>query len=411
MDTYAFILGRQPELAVAEILALLNRGSSDVKGWRVLSVNQEVSIINLNPDLDASTLFQRLGGSVKLLKVFEQMEAGVESPALAEKIAGYLSSERFAGNRLTFGLSAYGSPKPEFLTQLPGAVKELLSERSINSRYIEPSGKSMRALSSAQVLKTGLTEGGFEVAILCSDSQILLGRTLQVQPFEDFAHRDFDKPQRRIDPGLLPPKLARLMINLAGSCAGSKVLDPFCGSGVVLAEGALMGYRMSGLDCSSEALAASRANLEWLEQEYPGLPEWEVHRGKAQNAVRRFSPLAFDAVVGEGDLGPIFSRPVTKKQTMGLVKRYKSFYTTVLSELRSVVRPGGRVVLAVPRWVLRGGESVGLSLDTPIRLMGYRKFRLFEGCAGVVPETWLERPLVYHRQGQKTAREIICLEA
>lgn len=410
MDTYAFILGRQPELAVAEILACLERPGVPESGCSFPTVQEEFMLLDLTSNLDVVALFERLGGSVKLVQISDRVELAANTLDPAQQIADYLISQATALGRLMFGLSFYGSPRLEDLARLPQAVKRLLSERGRESRYIEPQPKPRKALSSAQVQKTGLLDQGIEVVLLRSGAALWIGKTLRVQPFEDFARRDFGKPQRRIDPGLLPPKLARMMLNLARIADPGTILDPFCGSGVIVVEGALLGYSMTGLDNSAEAVEASRANLEWLEKEHPGLPKWRLEAGDAQRIVGQFGPFGFDAAVGEGDLGPIFSRFPTEKQLRGLVKRYKSFYTTVLAELRSGVRPGGSVILAVPRWFVEAGRSVGLGLNTPLRLMGYRRQALFEGCLDRVPPAWRQRPLVYHRRGQKTAREILCLK-
>jgi len=410
MDTYAFILGRQPELAVAEILACLKRPGTPESRYAFPAVNEEFTLLELTSNLDVGGLFERLGGSVKLVQISDRVELAANTPDPAQQVADYLISQASASGRLMFGLSFYGSPRLEDFARLPQAVKRLLSERGRESRYIEPQPKPRKALSSAQVQKTGLLAQGIEVVLLCSGAALWIGKTLRVQPFEEFARRDFGKPERRIDPGLLPPKLARMMLNLARVADQGAILDPFCGSGVVLVEGAMLGYSMTGLDHCAEAVEASRANLEWLRKSSPGLPEWRLEAGDAQRIVSRFGPFAFDAAVGEGDLGPSFSRFPAEKELRGLVKRYKSFYTTVLAELRSGVRPGGSVVLAVPRWFLEGGRSVGLGLNKPLRLMGYRRQALFEGCLDRVPPAWRERPLVYHRRGQKTAREILCLK-
>lgn len=410
MELYAIILGRQPEMASAEILARLRVQSLPGESWNVRGIDPEFLLLECSPEIDLSSLFRSLGGSVKLARVIDTRKPGATLDELSEWIYGFLTEAYGGSGKLLYGLSLYGKSIAYDARQLPREVKELLSQRVIPARFVEPQPKSPRALSSAQVLKTGILKDGQEILVLFEKDRIHLGRTIQVQEFEEFAQRDFGKPNRRIDPGLMPPKLGRMLVNFVGVQPGGSILEPFCGSGVVLVEGLLLGYPMTGIDLSEDAVKASISNLKWLRKQHPDLPECPVSQGDAGCLVPRFGPFAFDAAVAEGDLGPIFTRPALKKDIIWLVKKYKNLYTTVFAELRSVVRPGGRVVLALPRWIAKDGQETGLGIRPWLSLMGYREVNLFEGFERLVPQSWLEGPMVYHRPGQRTAREIYCFE-
>jgi len=66
----------------------------------------------------------------------------------------------------------------------------------------------------------------------------------------------------RNHPTSLAPKLARAMINLAGPKAETEsILDPFCGSGGLLLEGALAGRAMTGVDIDAEQVRRAEENL------------------------------------------------------------------------------------------------------------------------------------------------------
>jgi len=60
----------------------------------------------------------------------------------------------------------------------------------------------------------------------------------------------------------LHPKFARAMINLARLRPGMKVLDPFCGTGGILIEGASCGLEVYGSDISRKMVQGSKSNLE-----------------------------------------------------------------------------------------------------------------------------------------------------
>ena len=68
-------------------------------------------------------------------------------------------------------------------------------------------------------------------------------------------HRPFSQPVS------IHPKFARAMVNLARVRPGMTVLDPFCGTGGILIEAALLGLRPVGSDIDPRMVQGSRKNL------------------------------------------------------------------------------------------------------------------------------------------------------
>lgn len=60
----------------------------------------------------------------------------------------------------------------------------------------------------------------------------------------------------------MPPQLARTAVNLAAKPLGSKIIDPFCGTGGILIEAGLCGIKPFGVDCKEEMVKGTRKNLE-----------------------------------------------------------------------------------------------------------------------------------------------------
>lgn len=71
------------------------------------------------------------------------------------------------------------------------------------------------------------------------------------------------RPRKRpfFHPSTMQPKLARCMVNLARARAGEILLDPFCGAGGHLIEGALIGCKVVGLDISRKMAEGAMRNL------------------------------------------------------------------------------------------------------------------------------------------------------
>jgi tRNA (guanine10-N2)-dimethyltransferase len=60
------------------------------------------------------------------------------------------------------------------------------------------------------------------------------------------------------------PRLARTLINMTAKSNTSRILDPFCGTGTLLIESALMGMDAHGSDLSEKMIEGSRRNLKQL---------------------------------------------------------------------------------------------------------------------------------------------------
>jgi len=78
----------------------------------------------------------------------------------------------------------------------------------------------------------------------------------------------FEKRKNRYMPYFYPaslhPKFARALVNLSRVRADDSLLDPFCGTGAILAEGALVGVNPIGTDISEKMIVGVRQNLDHL---------------------------------------------------------------------------------------------------------------------------------------------------
>jgi tRNA (guanine10-N2)-dimethyltransferase len=88
----------------------------------------------------------------------------------------------------------------------------------------------------------------------------LLGGSVDRRALEARAvrNRPFSQPVS------IHPKFARAMVNLARAPIGGVILDPFCGTGGMLMEAALLGYRPWGTDFDPRMVEGSRENLSTL---------------------------------------------------------------------------------------------------------------------------------------------------
>ncbi len=97
-----------------------------------------------------------------------------------------------------------------------------------------------------------------------SPGQYLFGIAVGQQSIEAYSERDYGKPSRSMLRGMLPPKLAQIMINGAGIQAQDMLWDPFCGTGTILIEAALLNKTVLGSDKDKAAVLASCENANAL---------------------------------------------------------------------------------------------------------------------------------------------------
>jgi len=100
------------------------------------------------------------------------------------------------------------------------------------------------------------------IGILTDEKFIFGVKLAEILPKPFVERRPRKKPF--FHPSAMPAKLARCMVNLAKPKTGELVLDPFCGTGSMLIEAALIGCRVLGLDIQRRMARGSRKNLAYF---------------------------------------------------------------------------------------------------------------------------------------------------
>ena len=198
------ILGRQPAIGLAELESLY--GASHVKPLRGAAVL----------DIPAEEInFKRLGGTVKVARVLTRLpysDWNHLTEYLKDTIPKHL--EHLSEGKFTLGLSIYGlGTDPRQINRSMLEIKKIIRNGGRPVRVIP---NKTPALSSAQVLHNKLThKGAWELVSVADGKETILAQTLFVQDIEAYAARDQARPARDAKVGMLPPKLAQIIINLA----------------------------------------------------------------------------------------------------------------------------------------------------------------------------------------------------
>jgi len=386
---YFAILGKWPALSAAELyqLGAVQPGRSEV-GQDFIVFEQGSIDINLLPS--------QCGGIVKSGEIIFSQRPQVK------ELQSFLTEQMKVEEKVYLGFSFYPAgakkQKKKELFALGIELKRYLKQQGFKVRLVESREGN---LSSVIVEKNKLTsKNGVEFIYLQLDKKVYVGRTLAVQPFAELGRRDYGRPLRDDKSGMLPPKLAQIMVNLAGADRSGKLLDPFCGSGTVLQEALLLGWRqVVGADKEKQATSATQKNLTWLKGKFQ-LDDFSVKvvTADVRELVDHFPAEYFSAVVTEPFLGP---PQIARLEVKQIQKQLFALYLSAYKVFHQLLKAGGRVVMVWP--VIFGSY---LPLQDRVSALGFTKVEPLPPAWQNIYHLNKRGNLEYGRVGQKVKREL-----
>jgi tRNA G10 N-methylase Trm11 len=332
---------------------------------------------------------QTLGGVVKILEVVS-IGGAPDLDALATHIIGVNE----ARNKITFGASVINAPEYKGFGL---ALKRVVQEKT--DRPVRFVTSNAAELSSATIKLEGLLPpDGIELVVFKDSSTIYVAQTIQIQSFAEWSFRDYARPGRDAKRGMLPPKLAKMMLNIATrtrDITQLHIYDPFCGSGTMLIEASLLGAKkVTGSDLARAAVDDANKALTWARGQFDFETMIDVFCHDATKKPDHLKPASVDLIVTE----PFLGRPLGRGQlsTPDEKKELVRLYTKMLTAVFPLLSLGGAVVLALPFQtkpfeLLPLNEILG---DTPLAI------------DPLLPE---HDTVLYAREDQRTGRQIIRL--
>ena len=214
-------------LARAEAVA-----AATVLGSRTESVHMEPGVLILDTDADPAELANRLG--------------------LCHHVDEWLSTCRS--------------------DELDACAKDLDVEGPIRIRSTKIG--QMRIDLSAATRRIGAIMGrekGVDLSSPKSDIRVVYSESSHVgRAVASIERAAFEKRKNRYMPFVYPaslhPKFARALVNLTMTRVGGRLLDPFSGTGAILAEASMLRLHAIGSDFSERMISGSRKNLAHLGQ-------------------------------------------------------------------------------------------------------------------------------------------------
>ena len=431
---YITLLGRQPEISLAELAAVFGMDN-------VNRISQQFAEVQTS-QFDITTL----GGTIKCAKVITEL------PASRTDKASLLAASRFitqhyqakwahSPHKITLGLSAYGLAVGARDVQKTGLILKSSLKKSGTSLRLIPNDQPALSTATAHNNKLGTSPHKVELLLIkTTDRRLIIAESRGVQNITAYTRRDRHRPRRDAFVGMLPPKLAQIMLNLAlgagsltrqrphdnsvtssdsslsdksmvlrtalpdafdleetaGIRAAVTILDPFCGTGTVLQEALLAGYDVVGTDLSQKMVDYTTENLSWLQSTFtaPG-NVIDIHQADATTH-RWPNSRHLTAVVCETYLGQPFSAPPAPQKLTAVVGNCNHIITSFLTNICPQLAPNTSLCIAVPAWYDASGQATHLPLIKHLRQLGYHHLNR-------------RTPLIYRRPDQVVARELLIL--
>ena len=435
---YIALLGRQPEISLAELAAVFGADC-------VNRISQQFAEVQTS-QFDITTL----GGTVKCAKVITEL------PASRADKASLLAASRFitqhyqakwahSPHKITLGLSAYDLAVAARDVQKTGLILKSSLKKSGTSLRLIPNDQPALSTATAHNNKLGSSPHKVELLLVkTTDRRLIIAESCGVQNITAYTRRDRHRPRRDAFVGMLPPKLAQIMLNLAlgaelltrqrshnnsatrsDSSLSDKsivlrtalpdafdleetarsrpavtILDPFCGTGTVLQEALLAGYDVVGTDLSQKMVDYTTENLSWLQSTFtaPSRPIGRVIDIHQADATTHHWPNSENptAVVCETYLGQPFSAPPAPQKLAEVAGNCNHIITGFLINIRPQLAPNTPLCIAVPAWYDASGRVAHLPLIKNLQRLGYYQLN--------------RTPLIYRRPDQIVARELLVLK-
>ncbi len=367
---YLFELGRNNELSRAEIEQVF---LSHKISYTVVAQEKQNLFLETTKNLDSEKIMNILGGTIK---ISEQVNKSSKSDIICE----YLNTTQNEG-KIQFSVSGNNAK------EIALATKKLLKAEGRSVRYIE-------AKNTATVLHNNLIEKQGDLTL--SNHGLFVARAIQA--IEEWGERDFGRPGRDNRSGMLPPKLARILINLTGATNDQTLLDPFCGSGTVVNEAMSLGFKnILGSDLSEKAIDDTKKNIDWMKEQNP-----EAHFSTPKVFVCDATQLqthiqknSVDAIASEPYMGKPLNGNEDKHTLTKQADELRALYQASFKTFQQILRPGGNIVFIIPQF-LQNKNWIRIDILAQIQNLGFSLERL----------TPTGTSILYHRPEQFVGREI-----
>ena len=338
-------MGRNVELSKAEVLAYFEKEGNSVLDYKL---RDNGLLVDVEKSIDPK-IIDYFGGVLSIGEII------VESPF--SELGGKLDSSMiYAGeeNKLTYVIWNFSDNFDFIQDYLKGRFKE--EKLKATEKHLTGSIKSQDG-GEIEIPSSRLLD---EEYFLFGGEKEYFGRIISHCDYEALEKRDMEKPVRR-ESLAIAPRLAKIMINLAGLKQGDKLLDPFCGVGTVLQEGLLQGMTVVGIDRDEKAIKGAEENMKWFE--FSKDDYLLINFDSTKVNIPEVSGVAT-----EPDLGEVLKKIPTKGKAEKTLKNFERLIVQVINNIKGNV--SGKIVFTSP-YIRIGKKRLACDIENICSRTGY----------------------------------------
>ena len=341
---YFFECGSFFDFSHAELSAVFE--SFDISKDSIHKISNTILLVENNriKQSQLKEIFDRLGGFIRYGEIIDDLDSFL--------------TPYFESKKVTYGISILGQSNFSIkdIQRLANEIKRGFRASKIGVRFILP---KQRELNAAQIFNNKILENGFELCIFQNNNENMYGKTLGIQDIYSFVKRDTQRPGVDYEMGVLPQKLARIMCNLTALREGI-IWDPFCGSGTILMEAAVLGFDILGTDIDLMALDSLSKNIQWLSKENiikdTKYNVFQLDINKVERKVLKdLKRTPINAIVCEPFMGPPQKKLLTEFQAKELIADVTKLFNSFFDVINQIAKKGFKIVLILPSYRTKKG--------------------------------------------------------
>lgn len=340
MKDYLFILGRDIELGLLELVSYLSSYNIKFNIKKIAKNVLLISIDNFNPKI----LINILGGTIKIGEVI----------SYGKNIYDDLDKINFeiTGNKINYSLSAYNNP------QSLAKVNDYFKKRFRNEG-IKFSLKIFVSSDSPKKIKLE-EKDGMDIILFSNyiAKTIALSNPISYKLFDQKPENDFLKSTS--------VRLSKILINLSQIKENDYMLDPFCGIGSIMQQALIRNINVTGIDNDQKSIYQTKKNLDWTSSKFKIKSSYKVIFGDSQKASKFLNNEKFNAVVTEPYLGPYIKKTLTKFQALKISEELEKLYQNFFRSLKPNLKRNSIIVIILPEFRTREREIIKLNINNII---------------------------------------------
>lgn len=341
---------------------------------------------------------KKLGWSIKIIEILGNQDIKENFTSQIEDIFSEKLDIDWYIWKFNYAVNIFWNSPVEFKDFLK-ISKKVIKGFWLNPRFINTNFKN---LASVVIIKEALIKKETDFNFIFIEWKLYFWKTIFVQDIYGYSNRDYGK-DRDMHVGMLPPKLAQMMINISG---WKTIYDPFVWLGTVLIESIYMwNTKVFWSDISNRMVETTFSNLGNLKNKFTFEQIIMLQNAKYIHEVHFLSQI--DAIVTEWYLWEIMTQNNISveridKQKQKLSDLYEWFFSWLQRKNYQ-----WKIVISFPFWEIKWKflyfEEIYdiINKYCKVEKLLPENIEFFETKSG---------SLLYKRDSQLVGREIFSLE-